>query len=79
MAITCEQQINANHNRRMANESRMIDRWDSLAKREESAETMLGELCREGKPVYYVVPIGGRYREGSKADLVAFLVRNNYA
>ena len=33
---------------------------------------------RDGKTVYYVSPQGGKYREGSRLELVAFLVRNNY-
>lgn len=40
---------------------------------------MIGELCREGKTVYYVWPQGGKYREGSVSELIAFLLRNNYA
>jgi hypothetical protein len=69
----------ANHNRRMANQARALDNWDALSKREDAAEAMLGQLVRDGKTVYYVSPVGGKYREGTRLDLIAFLVRNNYA
>lgn len=72
-------QLEGNHNRRMANMDRNLDALDIRVARKEDAEKMIGELCREGKPVYYVMPVGGRYREGTKVDLADFLVRNNYA
>jgi len=37
---------------------------------------MVGELS-SGK--CYVFPVGGKYREGNRADLISYLVRNNYA
>lgn len=70
------QQLAGNQNRRMANEARFLDR---ISAREDAAEQMVGELCRDGKPVFYVNPVGGRYREGKHSELVAFLIRNNYA
>lgn len=76
--MDADRQVEANHNRRMANESRMIDRWDALAAREEKARGMVGELVRDGKTVHYVSLVGGKYREGRKWELVEFLVRNNY-
>ena len=74
--MNIHQQLEGNQNRRMANEARFIDR---ISKREDAAEKMVGELCRNGKPVFYVSPIGGKYREGKRSELVAFLVRNSYA
>ncbi len=44
-------------------------------KLEERAEQMIGEL-NSGK--FYVFPVGGRYREGTKRELIDFLIRNNY-
>jgi len=79
MAISTERQLEGNHNRRMAIEARMLARWDDLSAREDIAEQMLGQLMREGKVVYYVWPQGGKYREGMRLDLIAFLIRNNYA
>jgi hypothetical protein len=70
------QQLEANHNRRMAAESRFIDR---LEKREAKAEKMIGTLIRNGKEVFYVWPEGGKYREGTEGELTAFLIRNKYA
>lgn len=70
------QQLEASQNRRMAAEHRYLVRME---KRYDKAEQMLGELMRDGKPVFYVWPQGGKYREGKPHDLVAFLIRNNYA
>ena len=50
-----------------------------FAKREGEAEEQIGALIRDGKTVYYVWPAGGRYREGSRRDLINYLVRNQYA
>ncbi|MEM8519467.1 hypothetical protein [Janthinobacterium sp. CAN_S7] len=79
MAISIERQLEGNHNRRMGTEARMLARWDDLSAREDIAEQMLGQLMREGKVVYYVWPQGGKYREGTRLNLIAFLIRNNYA
>ena len=49
-----------------------------LDRQYDKAEIMVGEVCREGKTVYYIYPIGGRYREGPKHELVDFLIRNRY-
>jgi len=77
--MNLEQQQEGNQNRRMANEARMMRNWDALSAREDRAEEMLGQLMRDGKTVYYVSPVGGKYREGGRLELIAFLVRNNYA
>jgi hypothetical protein len=53
--------------------------WDRLDRRLDLAERQLGQLCRAGKLVHYVFPVGGRYREGTRHDLIAFLLRNGYA
>jgi len=66
-------QLEANHNRRMACEDRFVARME---KREDVAEKQIGELS-SGK--CYVYPVGGKYREGTRGDLIAFLIRNNYA
>ena len=67
------QQLDANQARRMAAQDRFLAR---IEKRELIAEQMIGELS-SGK--FYVWPQGGKYREGTRFDLVAFLIRNNYA
>lgn len=67
------QQLDARQARRMAAEDRYLSR---IEKREAAANQMIGEL-NSGK--LYVYPVGGKYREGTRADLIAFLIRNNYA
>jgi hypothetical protein len=48
-------------------------------KKESAADKMIGELIRDGKVVYYIFPVGGRYRESkSFFELVDFLTRNKY-
>ncbi len=71
-----DQQLDARQTRRMKSESRFLDRME---RREMAAEAMIGELCREGRTVFYVWPQGGKYREGSRGELVNFLTRNRYA
>lgn len=77
--MNIHQQLEGNQNRRMANQARALRSWDELNEREDKAEEMLGQLQRAGKTVFYVWPQGGKYREGTRLELVAFLVRNNYA
>ena len=74
--MNTEQMLNARESRRFAAEDRYLAR---IERRENAAEQMLGELIREGKKVFYVYPQGGKYREGSRVELIAFLIRNNYA
>ena len=74
--MNLHQQLAGNQNRRMANEARFLDSIDA---REEAAEMMVGTLVRDGKEVRYVWPKGGKYREGTRLELIAFLVRRNYA
>lgn len=67
--------LDAKQKRRMIVEARAIDR---LEKKEAAAGRMIGELCRAGKEVLYIYPVGGKYREGTYSELVNFLVRNSY-
>jgi hypothetical protein len=59
----------------MSNEDRYLRKLEIL---ERKAEPLIGELCKEGKTVYYIWPIHGKYREGSHSELVDFLIRNKY-
>lgn len=62
--------------RRMKAEDRHLRK---LEKQEASAESMIGQLVRGCKVVYYIFPVGGRYRESlDQFDLVQFLIRNKY-
>jgi len=73
---TIEQQMEARQARRMASENRYHER---MVAREDKADQMIGELCREGRTVHYVYPAGGKYREGPRHELIAYLIRNRYA
>jgi hypothetical protein len=72
MATSIDQQIEARHARRMAADDRHLTR---LERRETMAAHMIGELA-SGK--LYVYPVGGRYREGTRGELIEFLIRNRY-
>jgi hypothetical protein len=71
--MNIDQQLEARQSRRMASNDRYLAR---LEKREEAANQMIGQL-NSGK--CYVWPQGGKYREGTRSELVQFLIRNNYA
>lgn len=78
-----EAQIEANHNRRMANEAR-ID-WSAYDRRSDTAESLIGELVREGATLFYINcrnragALTGKTREfGSRFSAKVFLIRNNY-
>lgn len=75
-------QVEANHNRRMANQHRHLVRMERL---EALAEPMVGELCREGATVYYINMMDrkgnytGKTKESrSHYELVSYLIRNGY-
>ena len=71
--MNIDQQLNATQARRMAAQDKFLSR---ISKREDAAHLMIGELS-SGK--CYVFPVGGKYREGTRFELVSFLIRNNYA
>ena len=68
-----EMWMEARQDRRLRHEDKMLRRME---KREIEAGAMIGELA-SGK--HYVFPVGGKYREGARHELIAFLIRNNYA
>ena len=68
-----EQRLEARLERRF---SRDFAAYERMGKREEIAEQMIGEL-NGGR--FYVYPVGGKYREGTRLELIDFLIRNNYA
>lgn len=70
--MNIDRQSDAREARRVSRENRVHER--ALA-REDKADAMVGELS-SGK--CYVWPVGGKYREGTRLELVQFLVRNNY-
>jgi hypothetical protein len=69
--------------RRFAAEARAIDRMDredrEREREERAADAKIGQLCREGQTVHYInlLPLpAGRTKEGTPAELRAFLIRN---
>jgi hypothetical protein len=58
--------------------------FDRQAALEEAADRLIGELCREGKNIFYVNlrdrhghPTG-KIKEDTRLNLVAYLIRNRY-
>jgi hypothetical protein len=76
-----ERHMQARDNRRKATEDRFLAR---LEKRTAAAEPLIGELCVEGKAVYYINTLTcdglptGQIKKGAYSDLVDYLMRNNY-
>jgi hypothetical protein len=64
--------LDGRQGRRMKNEERAVIHMD---KQLDAADRMIGTLS-SGKS--YVYPVGGKYREGSRGDLIDFLIRNKY-
>jgi hypothetical protein len=73
---TADREFEIKDNRRARNEDRA---WNRICAEFDRAEPMIGTLIRDGKTIHYVWPVGGKYREGSKADLINYLIRNNHA
>lgn len=76
---TYQQQSDTKQLRRMRSEDRFLTKLERL---EKQAFPLIGELCREGKTVYYVncLPLhSGKTRESlCQYELVEFLIRNKY-
>lgn len=76
-----EKMLTGKMNRRIAVEDRYMDR---IEKKEAAAETLIGEINKNGKTVSYINQIdrSGRFTgktiEGSKMELVRYCIRNNY-
>ena len=76
-----EKMLTGKMNRRIAAEDRYMDR---IEKKEAAAETLIGEINKNGKTVSYINQIdrSGRFTgktiEGSKMELVQYCIRNNY-
>ncbi len=73
--MTSDEQIDRNINRHLAADHRYLCKMERL---DPKADALIGELCRDGKTVYYVNTVSGKTREGSRFDLVEFLIRNKY-
>lgn len=71
-----EAMLDARIARRQAAEHRHLVRLEKL---EALAAPMVGELCREGRTVYYCYPAGGRYFESpSESAVIDYLIRNRW-
>ena len=77
-----DRHLDARQSRRMATEARFLDRQD---RREKEADALVGELCREGRTIFYINvrsktgKLTGKTREFSKwSDAVGYLLRNRY-
>ncbi|HSJ40317.1 MAG TPA: hypothetical protein VK955_04615 [Xanthobacteraceae bacterium] len=71
--LSFEESLERKHEARMRRDEKAFER---LCAREDAAAAMVGELA-SGK--HYVYPAGGRYREGTRRELIDFLIRNQYA
>jgi hypothetical protein len=58
--------------------------FDRLGRQIDEADQMIGELCREGKQVFYInlKTLSGRFtgkiKEGSCAELINYLINKHY-
>ena len=75
MDLELERQLVAREARRLAADARALRTYERKARK---AEAMIGEIVHDGESRFYVWPLGGRYREGSRYDLIEFLIRNRY-
>lgn len=61
-------ELEVREQRRLLAERRHVERLDRL---DAAAAPFIGELCREGRTVYYVWPAGGKYRESDDYSALA--------
>ncbi len=73
--MSFEERLEAKNEARLRREDKQLARLD---RQMEAANRLIGELSRGGRTVYYVSPVGGKYREGSRVGLIQFLIRNKY-
>lgn len=79
---TIDQELDTRELRRHRAEHRYLCRLEML---EKLAEPLVGELCREGRTVYYINladshgQLTGKTKEsGSEYELISYLIRNKY-
>lgn len=72
MAQSLEAWLDGRGCRRCKNEARNLAKFE---RQHEAADKMIGELS-SGK--LYIFPVGGKYKEGSRSELIDFLIRNKY-
>lgn len=70
-----ERTLDARQNRRIATENRALARtWQ----REEEADALIRETTHDGRRVYYIMLKTGKTKEGYRAELIRYLLRNKY-
>lgn len=79
---TIDELLDGRQLRRMKQEDRFLAKQERV---EREADALIGELCRDGRTVYYVNlktrdgAFTGKTREsGSHSALVDYLIRNHY-
>ena len=61
---------------RATTQDRFLARQERLEKK---AAPMVGELCREGRTIYYCWPVGGKkFESASHTEVVDCLIRNKW-
>lgn len=74
--MTDDHRLEVLQTNRMKAQARYLDRREML---EEKADQLVGQLCREGRTIYYVTAAKGVREFGeSWASAVDFLIRNRY-
>ena len=51
---------------------------NAIIERTLEANAKLGEIYREGRRVYYIMLKTGKAKEGRRAELIRYLIRNKY-
>jgi len=70
-----ERTLDARQNRRIATENRFLaNSWH----REDQAEGLIKETTHDGRRVYYIILKTGKTKEGYRAELIRYLLRNKY-
>lgn len=78
-----ERRLEINESRHFRADDRYSDKLDAALDAIEQGG-LIGELCREGKQILYVNVLGkdggftGRTKEGTRDELVSYLMRNHY-
>ncbi len=76
-----ERQLEINESRHFAAEARQYDKLDRQI---DQAEQLIGELIRDGKTVRYINVLSkagvltGKTVEGTRAELISYMIRNRY-
>ena len=70
-----ERTLDARQNRRIATDNRFLaNSWH----REDQAEALIRETTHDGRRVYYIMLKTGKTKEGYRAELIRYLLRNKY-